>query len=261
MEVFELRYPGTWIENVQYEQNVQILLSHLESQLADASIGLALFTEALSAMPLRASERMPGPMRRQARSRVIAEAMERQLANNLDPAERFKATDAIRDAADLQVRREEWAAGRLPDSYERRFPFIYAHAVVYALDAIGKTLKGLTSMGLPTGVTDAWNAYKSALPRLVDVRDSAHHIEDRARGLDRRGNPLVLHPVNNGMVSAPNGALILSQLSGNMLGYTASDGHFREVEISTASVAAAQSAIQQVLDALTWRGPARTVPS
>jgi hypothetical protein len=38
---------------------------------------------------------------------------------------------------------------------------------------------------------------------------------------------------------------------GVKLGYTASDGYYREVEISVASVVVAQNAIQRVLDALT----------
>ena len=85
-------------------------------------------------------------------------------------------------------------------------------------------------------------------------------IWDRAQGLDKRGRPLVLQPVNNRMFNAPNGFLGLSNLNGNKLGYTASDGHYREIEISANSVQAAQAAIQQTIDALSWRGPAHTVP-
>jgi hypothetical protein len=142
----------------------------------------------------------------------------------------------------------------VPESYERRLPFIYAHAVLYALDAIGKILNVLAGMGLPLGITDARNAYKSALPYLVDVRDSAHHTEDRARWLDRNKRPLDLQPPSNIKL------LVLSDLYGNRLAYTASDGYLREIEISTASVAVAQSAIQQVLDALSWRGEPHTAP-
>lgn len=109
-------------------------------------------------------------------------------------------------------------------------------------------------MGLPLGITDARNAYKSALPYLVDVRDSAHHTEDRARWLDRNKRPLDLQPPSNIKL------LVLSDLYGNRLAYTASDGYLREIEISTASVAVAQSAIQQVLDALSWRGEPHTAP-
>lgn len=254
MEVFELHYPGTWLENVPDQHNVQTLLIQLEHQLADAAIGLALFKETSARPPT------PAEMQRQSRTSSIAQAMVLQLPHDLSPEQRFKEITAIYDSADLEARQEEWAAGRMPDSYQHRLPFIYAHAVVYALDAIGKTLNVLTEMGLTSGVTDAYDAYETALPYLISVRDSAHHTEDRARGLDRRGRPLVLQPINNRLIHAPNGALALSNLSGNMLGYTASDGHYREIEISTTSVRAAQSAIQQVLDALTWRGPVRTIP-
>jgi hypothetical protein len=163
--------------------------------------------------------------------------------------------------ADLQARRQEWAAGHMPDDYQHRLPYIHAHTVVYALDSIGKTLDKLAEIsGIPPAVTAAQDYFRMALPNLVHVRDSAHHIEDRAQGLDKRGRPLVLQPVNNRMFNAPNGFLGLSNLNGNKLGYTASDGHYREIEISANSVQAAQAAIQQTIDALSWRGPAHTVP-
>jgi len=188
--------------------------------------------------------------------------MENQLTGNLQPRERMAALQDIYEAADLQARRQEWAAGRMPDNYQHRLPFIHAHTVVYALDSIGKALDALTGIsGLPAAVTTARDGYRAALPNLVHVRDSAHHVEDRARGLDRRGRPLVLQPVDNQMFNAPNGMLGLSNLNGNKLGYTASDGHYHEIEISANSVQAAQAAIQQTLDAFSWRGPTRAVPS
>lgn len=120
----------------------------------------------------------------------------------------------------------------------------------FALDNISKTVGVLADMqGVPAGVATARDGLAKALPNLVDVRDTAHHVEDRARGLDKKKRPLMVNMIG------------LSNLSNNLLGYTTSDGHYHEVEISTQSVAAAQNAIQQTLDAFTWRGPSRTVPS
>lgn len=257
MRVFEVHYPGTWLDGTPSRDQVDPLLHQLCSQLADASIGLTLFEEAVSR-----PKSEPGRIRRREAARIIAQAMENQFTGNLPPSERMATLQGISEAADLQARRQEWAAGRVPDAYQHRLPFIHAHTVVYALDSIGKTLDTLAGIsGLPAAVTAARDGYRAALPDLVHVRDSAHHVEDRARGLDRRGRPLVLQPVDNQMFKAPNGMLGLSNLNGNKLGYTTSDGHYRETEISANSVHAAQAAIQQTLDAFSWRGPTRTVPS
>lgn len=219
MEVFELTYPGAWLD-MPNEREVQALLMQLESQLADASVGLAFFEE-VSTRPFRT---------------------------------------AGRSHADYQVRRAEWANGHMPQEYEHRVPFVYAHTVIYALDAIGKTINVLVEMGISPNITTARDTYESAIPHLKAVRDSAHHVEDRARGVHHGSKPISLQPINNGIIVAPSGALALSNLFNNKLGYTAQDGHYREIEINRSVVKAAQSAIQQVLDALTWRGPSRTVP-
>jgi hypothetical protein len=257
MQVFEIRYPGTWFDGTLNSERVSPLLVVLEGHLADASVGLALFEEARSR-----PRSGPGGVRRQQAALAISRAMESQLPGNLTAEQRFLALRDIPDAADLQVRRQEWAAGRLPDSYEHRLPFIHAHTVVYALDGIGKALDQLAGIsGLPAGVTAARDGYRAALPELVAVRDSAHHTENRAQGLDRRGQPLVLQPISNQMIEAPNGALVLSSLNGNKLAYTASDGYYKEAEISPKSVKAAQDAIQQTIDAFSWKGPAHLTPA
>lgn len=44
MQVFELHYPGTWLDGVPNE--VRMLLTQLELHLADAAVSLALFDAA-----------------------------------------------------------------------------------------------------------------------------------------------------------------------------------------------------------------------
>lgn len=171
--------------------------------------------------------------------------------------------DRAHEMADFQVRRQEWASGQMPEQYEFRLPFIHAHTVLYALDSILKVLTALSGMDTPPGVADALHAFEAAIPGLVPVRNSAHHTEHRARGLDRNGKPLVLRPIDsNRAFGAPEGGmLVIGSLNDNKLTYTMSDGHLGEVEISAASVEAAQTAIQQVIDSLPWRGRAHTVPT
>jgi hypothetical protein len=154
------------------------------------------------------------------------------------------------------------APGSPPRSYLHRVPLIHAHTVLYALDAIDKMLGVLArTSGLPAGITAARATLSAALPDLTAIRDSAHYLEDRARGLDRRSTPLPLQPISKQMISAPaGGVLALANLNGAKLGYAIADGRYAEIEISAVSVAAAQASIQEAIDACTWRGHPRTEP-
>lgn len=53
---------------------------------------------------------------------------------------------------------------------------------------------------------------------------------------------------------------MLDQLYGNSLAYTVASGHLRDAEVSGATLAHAQRAVQATLDAFSWHGPPRTVP-
>ena len=260
MEVFELTYPGTWLD-MPDSHKILVLLIQLESQLADASLGISFFEEAsVRRLYVARATSLEDHQARSHKVAMIARAMEAELPHDLSPQDRFTKMNQVHEVADLQVCREEWAAGRLPQAYEHRLPIMYAHVVLYALDAIGKTINVLVDMGISSDIALARDTYESAIPHLKAVRDSAHHIEDRARGVHHGSKPLVLQPINTQALVAPNGALALSNLFNNKLGYTAQDGHYREIEISKNIVKTAQSAIQEVLNALTWRGPARTSP-
>lgn len=143
---------------------------------------------------------------------------------------------------------------------------IYAHTVVvYALDGIKKSLSRLAQApGLPESARDAIAAarqdYAASLQDLRLVKNSAQQREDRAREMGVRERRLDLQPIASENINGPAGTvLIMSALRNNRLGYTTSDGHHREVEISHASVESAQTAIQRALQAK--RPWPRTVPS
>ncbi len=194
-----------------------------------------------------------------ARVRAVEAALEAELPADLTPEQRWHRHQETRDRAEAVVKRERWAAGHMPKAYLFRLPFVHAHSVLYALDGTGKALSVLARIG-PPGVAAAQAALAAALPSVVVVRNSAHHVEDRARGKGRSERDLELQPVDNAMVRAPGGALILSSLNGNRLGYTGEDGAYGDVDISAATVALAQSSVQQGIDAYAWSGPPRTVP-
>jgi hypothetical protein len=78
------------------------------------------------------------------------------------------------------------------------------------LDTLANILRVLAAEAwAPSALGQVRNDWLAAFPQLKHVRDTAHHIEDRARGIDRNGKPLKLAPINNEMVNAPGGVLIL----------------------------------------------------
>lgn len=158
----------------------------------------------------------------------------------------------------------EWpvSSGSVPASYSHRLPFIHAKSCVFALDSIAKTIRQLSRQdAAPADVAASYDELVKFLPALQDVRDSAHHPEDRIRGVQRSNMPLVLKAVDNRFMKAPAGvAVIVDALVGNRYGGTMASGEYGEVEISAASVTAARDAIQRAYLAYPWKGPGCLLP-
>jgi len=64
-----------------------------------------------------------------------------------------------------------------------------------------------------------------------------------------------LKPVDNQLVRAPGGVLILESLIGNRFGSTMADGEYGEVSVTPASLAAANQLVQMSIEAFRWKGP------
>src|SRR5271167_2713748 len=104
----------------------------------------------------------------------------------MTPEERWKADERARFDAERLLARAQWEAGKTPDEYLRRLPFIHAHTVLFALDGVSKALAVLAKTpDLPPGAAFASDAFTTALPSVVEIRNSAHHVEDRARAKGR----------------------------------------------------------------------------
>jgi hypothetical protein len=172
--------------------------------------------------------------------------------------------DAIQVETEKRFHREKWSSGQMPQMFERQKPFIYARAFLYALDGFDKFLTVLSKEpGVPDKLIQLSDQVGDAFPDLRMVRNSAQHMEDRARGLGAGKNPkpLDLKPVDNGMVRAPEGALILNCLNGSKYGCTMADGHYGEVEVSPASMETLQQILGSVHACFKWKGPASFRPN
>lgn len=137
-------------------------------------------------------------------------------------------------------------------------------AFLYSLDAFDKFLTVLScEPEVPDRIADMVKDVATAFPHLRGVRNTAQHLEDRSRGFGAGRNPapLGLKPVENEMISAPGGALILNSLNGSKYGSTMADGHYGEVDVSRESMQQLQRILHATLESFKWRGPKRHAPS
>lgn len=266
MYIFELMKPGTSIvdiSDISQRNDAEALLELITSCVQDAAICLSLFEDARQHHRVPESRALWAATRdhERERERQIEETLEQQLPADLDPSAFNRARRGISDQARVEAKRERWQAGEIPQSYQHRLAFIHAKSCLYAFDTIEKSLALLGGIpGIPGDVRAASSDFSAAFPDLKRVRDSAHHAEDRVQGKRRRAR-LDLQPAALGTVNVSNvGVLILDVLNGNRFGGTLEDGTYGEVEISVASVAAAQRIVQAVLDCFQWIGPESHLP-
>jgi hypothetical protein len=263
--VFELTWPGTRLEDLpdQVASDVEKMLYLLESALADAAVSLGLFEAEQAAAVARHAQHREGWEQKRAAQAALAAQFESQLAPDLPPEERWRLDEQTRERARIEAKRARWRGGQLPDAYAKhRLPFLHAKSCLYALDTIAKVIRTLGRCRACRRESLRLRPTSSlGFPTLVAIRNSAHHPEDRIRGVrggrGGRETPIVAQPIllRNAMYAPGGGVIVLDFLNDNRYGGTLADGTYAEVEISAGTVTGAQQLIQQVLDAFSWRGP------
>ena len=258
MFVFEIVTPGTWLQLADNEaaHRVENLLRNLKSQFFEANTALNLFhTErSRSNSPFRPDHDAVYERRRE---------IERELGADRWPMPSFEERGEISFQAEVMAKREYWATGKLPRALESSVIFLYARAFLYALDAFDKFVGALCAEpGIPTAILSLKDKIGTEFPDLRGVRNSAHHLEDRARGLGTGGKPIDLKPVNNVLASGDNVRLLaMNCLLGNKYGATMADGHYGEIDVSPESLQKLQTILQAILEAFNWSGSKQHEPS
>ncbi len=237
-----LRHPGLSLVPFDAEAWSQLLL--LESQLGEAAVALELF--------------LANPIKRPTREERAAQMDNSRRVREAAAAglQRGPWSRPVLDAGiPVAAWEAAWASAGHPPGFNLRVVLLHAHAFMFALDGIARGLKQLRDR---PGVAQILADYRAALPDLGGVRDSAHHDDQRIRGLDRHGNPIT--PNGLAGVAPPGLVLISSSLVGDALTYTIEDGTQGQVRVSADTLKVAQAAVQKALDAFTWQGPPRISP-
>jgi hypothetical protein len=261
MFVFEIVTPGTWLdyEDRDWSWRIEGQLRSLESQFFEANLALNLFVGAQSRRPSFA-DRETWERDSQRRSE-IRQAVELESGVGGSSSD----WDLIHFETEVRFKREQWSSGRIPREFEHNLPFIYARAFLYAFDAFDKFLGVLVLEDrVPRELTTFHAQLNEAFPHLRGVRNTAQHLEDRARGLGagRNPQPLDLKPIDNTLINAPGGGVLaLNCLNGSRYGSTMADGHYGEVDVSPDSLKLLQTVLQGILESFKWRGSRQHAPS
>lgn len=260
MFVFEVTTPGTWLdyEDRDWSWRIQNLIQCLHSQFFEANTALNLFIHSQTVRLSRASEETWE--RDSERRAAIQHAIKQERGFSMP-----QDWEALHFETDVRLKREQWAAGRVPREFQHNCSFIYARAFLYALDAFDKFLGVLAKEPqVPEQVAAFHGQMAEAFPNLRGVRNTAQHLEDRARslGAGREPKPLDLKPLMNNFINAPGGGvLVLNNLNGSRYGSTMSDGHFGEIDVSPESMQHLQRMLEGVLQSFRWCGPKQHAPS
>lgn len=266
MYIVEFTVPGTFLvhEDREWAWKTGNLLSSLQDHFIEANLALNLFNSAQAQAHQRFQGMRERHMEEWERKQEIRQQVEADFGGDIWNRDRWQA---ISDEADARFKREKWAKGHLPREFEHNLSFIYAKAFLYALDAFDKFLGVIAKDPLsPAVAVEQHTKIQESFPNLRGVRNTAQHLEDRARGLGAgsRGKPpapMDLKPIDNGLIRAPGGALVLNSLNGSKYGSTMSDGHYGEVDVSIESLHKLKEILHAVLHSFAWQGPAMNRPS
>lgn len=270
MIVVEVHWPGSWIGGAldrDAAHRATSLLHMLETNLFVAAIALDHFQQNRhSGWPSHSAD----PETRQAEwqqdneeRRRIEDALRAQLPADLLPEARWEAERALYEQARRVQQHQRWQSGVVPRQYLHNLPLMHARSFLISLDSIAQTLDQMIGEDWEADALGAVaSTWEAKVPNVRAVRNTVAHESERALLRRQGGVPITLQPIDNAMVSAPGGGvLILNSLNGNRYGCTMADGHYGEVEVSVESLMATAELVQGTFDAFTWTGHERWSPS
>lgn len=259
MVIFEIVYPGTWIDYEDVKSSAIIGLIHeMESQFFTANAALNLFNDAQN-IAHHTSFSDDWKKDRERRFEIY-----REIESSLGEEISWQHREEINFEADIRLKREQWQNGNIPQKFKHMLPFMHARSFLYALDTFEKCLGVLCKeQCMPAELAVIHRRFLECFPNLRGLRNTNQHMEDRVRGLGagQKPKPIELKPVTTGPIIAPNGnVIILNSLNNTTYGSIMADGHFGEVDISSRSMKHLQQMFQEVLESLNWCGPKRLAP-
>lgn len=252
MFIVNIEYPGTWLElpNRENVSELTSIISLMETTIIDMAITLTMFMDCQQKSSLEhTSDNIKDLWER---DRQLRMHIEKDYRDGLDDENDFYTNHEYHRAKTEKLyRQEKLNSGEVPRSYKNRFLFIHAHSFLSLVDSFYKYLSVISDETNLEHVKDIKEQFEEAFPLLSKVRNSAQHSEDRIRGYGRSKKK---------KMDLQGGFLGLSNLNGDLLGYTIDDGTYQEFSISHETLIRVSKLFQNLLNGFSWTGSIRFSP-
>jgi len=255
MLIYEIIVPGGWLnyEDDSWANNIYNQLYSLQNSFYDANIALNLFNDAEAEFIAKMNDRS---LRERERTRRTELNMEAKCSPTPNPLGPFGEILKI----ETQFKREQWNMGIPPRQFWNRPMFLHAKMFLFSVDDFERKLKVLSDEPeVPVTLADLHKQVISFFPDLRGVRNTAHHMEDRQRGLDRN-KPFTPQPTTTAGIHSLGG-LIFDNLEGSKYGSTMGNGCFGQIDVSDASMNNLRGILQAVYNSFNWDGHMQLLPN
>ncbi|TDL43819.1 hypothetical protein [Microbacterium oleivorans] len=257
MYALALRVPGSLVSfgSEEIGRDIRSLLQMMINSVDDGALSLGWFETAYESN-LNSSARWDAAHAIRNEARHVVRARRAPGTNpqdwNLELLEVEEIALSIASNRGLQL-----------SGYIHREVFVHARTFVFALDSIEKALRVIARLpGVPSGVQNAESLWTKAFPDLKRIRDSAHHMEDRARGRGRWEKPLDLKPIESDFVAGGAATVLsLGSLVDTKYMVTVDPGDLAGIEITLDTLLTAHQVVQATLDSFEWIGQGRWHPA
>ena len=162
--------------------------------------------------------------------------------------------EASRNLSIYMRARSKGERNAAPRAFMMQAPLMHARSFLYSLDNFYSVLIVMEKKPNTSGQFGiALNNIETEFPALRDIRNSAHHMEDRIRRKKTGEKNIVVQPTVNESFVTSGQAMILDSLNGNKYGTTLASGQYAELEVSDNSMRKLQAIYQRLLDGLKWQ--------
>lgn len=258
MIIFHFEVPGSWLRFHDQETSRELssVFDHLVSSFISANTALNLFNEAYDDFVERSKSPMGLWMQGRERKSELRDALIQRLGEET-PLNSLEYHFEVEKAYKLEM----WSKGRVPSSLRSSALTIYARAFVYALDEFDRGLEALNKVrNAPSSVRGLPEKMKDYFPDLREVRNSAHHMEDRVRWKKSGERELVPGAIDNDLARSSSGLLVTVAINGTKYGTTMANGQYGEIDISIASMDKLLAIMEEVVGCFSWTGSKQHFP-
>lgn len=258
MVIFDIVRPGSWLETDDKDWRFRItaIIDQLSSTFFEANIALNKFTELNDNQITSHEERLANFYRNSKRYSEIRELICEETGLN-----EIKDARELHFLTERKFNIERWTNGELPETFKSYERNIYAKAFLFALDTIFETLKKLAGEpGVPDSVREICNDALGLFPDLREIRNSAHHLEDRVRFVGDHGKPIRIKPFETTTVKSTGKTMVIGMIEGCNYGFTKGDGKFGSIPVSPETLSKIQKVVQDVYEAFKWKGTKEHMP-